>query len=58
MKGALEVDHFSLRERGGGLLYWGPWRMYKGRLWRQASFSIGALLGYLEWDLYTGDVVR
>ena len=39
----------------GGLLYWGPWRMCKGRLWRRASLSIGAPLGNLEVGSYTGD---
>jgi len=37
---ALEVEHLFLRELckrnlEGGLLYWGPWRMCKGGLWRQ-----------------------
>ena len=35
-------------EPGGGLIYWGPQRIYKGRLWRQAYLSIGAPLGKLE----------
>jgi len=55
MKGALDVERLSLRElcegnlKGeGGLLYWGPWRMCKGKLWRWASLSIGSLLGNLE----------
>jgi hypothetical protein len=43
---------------GGGLLYWGPWRVCKGRLWRQASLSIGAPLGNLEGDSYTRDFER
>jgi len=38
----------------GGLLYWGPWRMCKGRLQRQASLSIGAPLRNLEGGSYTG----
>jgi len=60
MKGALEVEHLSMREtwKGGGLLYWGPWRMWKGRFWRRASLSIGAPLGNLEGGSYTRDVER
>jgi hypothetical protein len=63
MKGALEIEHLSLREfyegnLGGGVLYWGPWKMCKGRLCRQASLAIGAPLGNLEGGSYTGDVVR
>jgi len=42
----------------GRLLYCGTWRMCKGRLWRQASLSIGALLGNLEVGLYNGDFER
>ena len=47
------MGHLSLRELcegnlEGGLLYWGPWRMCKGRLWQQASLSIGTLMGNLE----------
>ena len=34
-----------LREPGGGLLYWEPWRMCKGRHWGRASLSIGARWG-------------
>jgi len=41
---ALEVEHLS-EGTWRGLLYWESWRMCKGRLWRQASLSIGALLG-------------
>jgi hypothetical protein len=40
----------------GGLLYWGSWKRCKGRLWRQASLSIGATLQNLEGGSYTGDV--
>jgi len=59
MKRALEVEHLSLRETWSrGLLYSGPWRMCKGRLWRQASLSIGAPLGNLEGGSYTGDNER
>jgi hypothetical protein len=36
----------------GGFLYWGPWRMCKGRLCRGTSLSIGALLGSLERFVY------
>jgi hypothetical protein len=32
----------------GGLFYWGPRRICKGRLWKRASLSIGATLGNLE----------
>jgi hypothetical protein len=31
-----------------GIFYWRPWRICKGRFWKWASFSIGALLGNLE----------
>jgi hypothetical protein len=40
----------------GGLLYWGHWKMCKGRLWRQASLSIGVPLGNLEGGSYTGNI--
>jgi len=40
--------------RRGGILYWGPWRMGKGRLWRRASLSIGAPLGNQERGSHTG----
>jgi len=43
---------------GGFLLYRGPWRICKGRLWKHASLSIGAPLGNLEWGFYTGDFER
>jgi hypothetical protein len=42
----------------GVLLYWGPWRVCKGRLWRRASLSTGAPLGNLKGDSYTGDFER
>jgi hypothetical protein len=42
----------------GGLLYWGPWRKCKGRLWRRACLSIGSPLGNLEEGSYTGDFER
>ena len=42
-------------EPGRGLPYWGPWRLCRGRLWRQASFSTRALLWNLEGDSYTRD---
>jgi len=64
MKGALEVERLSLRElcernlEGGGLFYWGPWGMCKGRLWRRAFLSMGAPLGNLEGCSYTGYVER
>jgi len=64
MEGALEVEHLSLRELfegnlgEGGFLYWGPWKMCKGRLLRQASLSIGAPLQNLERGSYTRDVVK
>jgi len=38
----------NLKGGGKGLLYWGAWRMCKGRLWGRASLSIGAPLGNLE----------
>jgi len=41
MKGAVEVEHLCRSFVRGtwreGLLYLGPWRMRKGRLWRQTS---------------------
>jgi len=63
MKGALEVQRLSLRELcernlERGLLYRGPWRMCKGRLWRRAPLSIGAPLGNLEGGSHTGDFER
>ena len=65
MKGALVVEHLSRTElcegnleMGGGLLYWGPWRMCKGRLWRRASLSIVASLENLEGSSSTGDLKR
>jgi len=63
-EGALEVERLSMRTlcegnlEGGGLLYSGPWRMCKGRLWRWAPLSIGAPLGNLERGSYTGDFER
>jgi len=42
----------------GELLYWGPWRICKGMLWRQESLSIGAPLGNLEGGSYTGEFAR
>ena len=45
-------------EAGGGVLYWGPWRLCRERHWRQASLSIGALLGNLEGGSYTGDLKK
>ena len=44
-------------EPGGGLLYLGPWRICKGRLWKQASLSIGAQLVNQEGGS-TGDFQR
>jgi hypothetical protein len=66
MKGALEVESLSLSltelcERnmeGGGLLYWGHWKICKGGLWKQTSLSIGAPLGNLEGGSYTGGFAR
>ena len=57
------MGHLSPRELyegslQGGLLYWGPWRMCKGRLWERASLSTGAPLGNLEGDSYTGGFER
>ena len=46
------------REPGGGLLYWEPWRMCKGRLWGRASLSIGAPLGNLEGGSHTSNFER
>jgi hypothetical protein len=42
----------------GGPLYWGRCRTCKGRLWSQASLSIGAPLGNMEGGSYTGDFAR
>jgi hypothetical protein len=42
----------------GRLIYWEPWLMCKGKLWRRASLSIGTPLGNLEGSLYTGDLKR
>ena len=55
---ALETAHLSLRDLcegnlEGGLLDWGPWWLCRGRLWIQASLSIGALLGNLEGGSFT-----
>jgi hypothetical protein len=44
--------------KGGGLLYWRPWRMCKGRLWRWTSLYIGDPLGNLEGGSYTGNIER
>jgi len=41
-----------------GLLYWGTWRMCKGRLWRWAPLSIGAPVGNMEGGLYTSGFER
>ena len=35
-------------EPGGGLLYWGPWRLCRGRLWWGASLFIGTPIGEPE----------
>ena len=48
----------------GGLLYWGPCRICRGRVWRRASQSIGAPLGNLErgllyqglWEMDEGEL--
>ena len=42
----------------GGLLYWGPLKLCRGRLWRQASLSIGAPLGNLEEGSFNRDFER
>jgi len=42
----------------GCILYWGLWRIRKGRLWKQASPSTGALLENLEGGSFTGDFER
>jgi len=60
---ALKVMCLSLCEhcKGNlerGLLYWGPWRMCKGRPWRRASLSIEAVLVNLEGGLYAGEFER
>jgi len=40
----------------GCILYWGPWRIHKGRLWKLVSFSIGApLRGPERGRSFTGD---
>ena len=58
---ALETEHLSMGtlwgEPGGGILYWGPWRLCRGRLWWRASLSIGAPLGNLEGGSCTGSAV-
>jgi len=61
--GALEVERLSLCEHckgnlEGGLLYWGPWRMCKGRLWRRISLSIGTVLVNLEGGSYAREFER
>ena len=43
---------------GGGMFYWGPWRICKERLWKWASLSIGAPLGNLEGISFHGDFER
>jgi hypothetical protein len=58
---ALEMEHLSLWElcQGNlqwGLLYWGPRRISKGKLWRCASLSMGALLGNLYGGSFTRDL--
>jgi len=45
---SLSVEALS-GEPGGGLLYWGPRTICKGRLWKQAFLFIGAPLGNLEY---------
>ena len=51
--------NFTRNLKGGGeLLYWGPWRMCKGRLWERAFLSTGAPLGNLEGDSYSEDFER
>jgi len=46
---ALETEHLltteALRGEPRGLLYWGPWRIRKGRLLKWAFLSTGAPLG-------------
>jgi hypothetical protein len=42
----------------GGLFYWRPWRIYKKRLRKQASFSIKASLENLKVGSFTGDFER
>ena len=44
----------GLGYRGLQKIYWGPWRMCKGRHWRWASLYIGAPLGNLEGSSFTG----
>jgi hypothetical protein len=60
---ALEMENLSLwalceGNLEGGLLYWRHWSMCKGRLWRLASLSVGALLVNLEWGSYVGEFER
>ena len=52
-----ERDYTSTRNLKE-VLYWGPWRMCKGRLWRRASLSTGAPLDNLEGGSYTEDFER
>ena len=50
--------NLQLHKEGGGALYWGPWSMCKGRLWRRAPPSKGAPLGKLGGASHTGDIER
>jgi len=38
-----------------GVLYWGLWRLCKGRFWRWAPLSVGAPLMNLEGGSFTRD---
>jgi len=63
VEGGLWKQSFSLYGRSvrgtwRGLLYWGPWRLCRGRLWWRASLSIGSPLGNLEGGSFTGDFER
>ena len=57
----LETEHPSLWALcegnlvGEGVLYWGPWRLCRRRLWWRAPLSIGAPLGNLEGGPFTRD---
>jgi len=60
--GVVKTILFSLfleeTEGGGGLLYWGPCRICRGKLWRRTFLSVGAPLGNLEGGSFTGDFER
>jgi hypothetical protein len=59
-KWSISLYGLSVKEPGvgGGLLYWGPWKLCRGRLWWWASLSLGALLENLEGGIFTRDFER